>query len=332
MVSDLIDSFSNSWRVDLIMDGFKRDDVLLILSIPLSQSGLCDRLVWHHNTNEVYLVKSGYGLAMKLMEDGALGRKGRGAPSEINKHNQVKDRANEDEIYQDFAFGLWRLWKNRNEVVFNGIHRQPLKVLKAWRKCTTEYRVSLSQDPVDDSPKTPKTTKGAGRLSVQWQKPRYAIIKINTYAAWCKSTIRVGVGWLGRDFAGLLQATGGSGTGYCHSAAAAEAYVICAALGACIDHGFDDVIIESDAKTIILMLRKEVALDFSIECILGDIEVLAQRLKSVTFAFVPRECNRAGHSVAKYVFNEGRAFNWDCIGPAFLFNFLAHDVNISICI
>ncbi|KAM1223553.1 hypothetical protein ACFX2G_043517 [Malus domestica] len=140
MVSDLIDSFSNSWRVDLITDGFKREDVLLILSIPLSQSGLCDRLVWHHNTNEVYLVKSGYGLAMKLMEDGALGRKGRGAPSEINKHNQVwnkiwslqvKDRANEDEIYQDFAFGLWRLWKNRNEVVFNEIHRQPLEVLEA---------------------------------------------------------------------------------------------------------------------------------------------------------------------------------------------------------
>ena len=43
-----------------------------------------------------------------------------------------------------------------------------------------------------------------------------------------------------------------------------------------------------------------------------------------------RECNSAAHSVAKYVFKEGRDFGWDCIGPEFLFNILAQDVNISL--
>ncbi|KAM0994572.1 hypothetical protein EV2_010394 [Malus domestica] len=131
MVSDLIDPSSNSWRTDMISDGFNQDDVLPIISIPLSQAGIDDQLVWHHTTNAVYSVKTGYGLAIKLMEDGALGRKSRGAPSEFNKLNLVKDRDNADEICQDFAFGLWRLWKNRNEVVFNGIHRQPLEILEA---------------------------------------------------------------------------------------------------------------------------------------------------------------------------------------------------------
>ncbi|CAN6562431.1 unnamed protein product [Malus baccata var. baccata] len=292
-VSDLIDPATNSWRTEKISNGFNRDDVLPILSIPLSQVGIDDRLVWHYTTNGVYLVKFGYGLAINLMEDGALGRKGRGAPNESNKLNlhmridnvcgvcntlnetenhlffryeishvfwfasplhlnshvlegsdfleswsnfcgQVKDRINADEICQDFAFGLWRLWKNRNDVVFNGIH------------------------PV------------------------------------------------------------------------AKALAIRNALMACIVQGFDDIVSESDARMVIMMLKKEVMVDFSIKCILGDIEVLVQKLKSIFFAFVPREGNRAAHSVAKYAFKEGRSFSWDCIGPDFLFNLLAKDVNLSI--
>ncbi|KAM1806051.1 hypothetical protein ACFX11_029241 [Malus domestica] len=267
-------------------------------------------------------------MAIKLMEDGALGRRGRGAPSEFNKLNLNRDNANE--IRQDFAFGLWRLWKNRNEVVFNGIHRQPLEILEAWRKSISEYRGSLARDAAEYSPRLSKTIQGTGNTCGKWQKPRYETIKINTDATWCKSTMCMGVGWLGRDFAGLLQVAGGSGIGLCHSAAAAEAIAIRDALLACIDHIFDDIVIESDAKMIILMLKKEAVIDFSIECILGDIEVLAQKLRSVSFAFVPRKGNCAAHSVAKYAFKEGRSFTWDCIGPDFLFNLLAKDVNISI--
>ncbi|KAM1560691.1 hypothetical protein ACFX1Z_003912 [Malus domestica] len=99
------------------------------------------------------------------------------------------------------------------------------------------------------------------RTPKQWQKPRFGMIKINTDAAWCKTTMRAGVGWLGRDFAGFLLAAGGSWNGYCHSAAAAEACAIRDALLACIEHGFDQVIIESNAKAVIMMLRKEVAQD-----------------------------------------------------------------------
>ncbi|RXI01340.1 hypothetical protein DVH24_001574 [Malus domestica] len=57
-------------------------------------------------------------------------------------------------------------------------------------------------------------------------------------------------------------------------------------------------IFESDAKMIIQMLRKETPIDFSLECILGDIESLACRLTSVSFAYVSRESNLAAHSVA----------------------------------
>lgn len=94
------------------------------------------------------------------------------------------------------------------------------------------------------------------------------------------------MGWVSRDFASLLQAARGSGTKFNHTTAAAEVCAIRNVLLACIDKGFDNVIIESDAKVIIQMLRKELPQDFSLEYILGDIDLLARRLTSMTFAFV----------------------------------------------
>ncbi|CAN6715719.1 unnamed protein product [Malus baccata var. baccata] len=271
MVCDLIDPVTNSWREDTIRSGFQRDDVLPIVSIPLSHAGIDDRLVWHYTTNGIYSVKTGYSLALKLMEEGALGRKGRGAPSEKNKLNMVWNN-------------IWSL--------------QGRDFLESWSNFCGQVK---------------------DRNNVEEIRQEFAF-----------DTMRMGIGWVGRDFAGLLHAAGGIGSGFCHCAAAAEAAAIRYALLACIDLGFNDIIIETDACSVIKMLKKEVLTDFSIECILGDIEVLAQKLRSVSFAFVPREGNCAAHSVAKYAFKEGRSFSWDCIGPDFLFNTLAKDVNISI--
>ncbi|CAN6725118.1 unnamed protein product [Malus baccata var. baccata] len=242
----------------------------------------------------------------------------------------MKGKENAEEICQEFAFGLWRLWKNRNDAVFKGLYRQPLDVMDLWWKNIIEFREASTclGDTARNMVVTPLSA--TARPSLHWQRPRYGTIKINTDAAWCKATLRAGVGWVGRDFAGVLQAAGGLGTVRCLSAAAAEAIAIRNALKACITHRFNHVVIESDAKLIIQMIRKEVTVDCNLDCVLGDIEVLAQMLKSVTFAFVPRESNHAAHLVAKHVFKEGRDFIWDCIGPEFLFNALAKDVNLLI--
>ncbi|CAN6573468.1 unnamed protein product [Malus baccata var. baccata] len=423
-VRDLIDPISKSWKEGVVTEGFNRDEARTILSIPLSKSGCLDRLVWHYTVNGDYSVKTGYGVAMNLMENGALGKKGRGASSVLRMNNlswkriwklqvpnkikfflwkccnkvlavrhnlqrrhirvenicgvcntvdesenhlffqcefshrfwfgsslhinsyelaggdfleswdkictSTKNMDKAEEILQEVAFGLWRIWKNRNDVVFNGVYRQHLEVMMLWRKNIYEYREAMSLSLKSEDQLISKNLKTKQSPQLYWTKPKFGTIKVNTDAAWCSSSLRTGVGWVGRDFAGLLQAAGGTGSGFCHSAAAAEALAIRYALLACIEHGFHDIIIESDASSVIKMLKKEVLVDFSIECILGDIEVLVHKLRNVSFAFVPREGNHAAHSVAKYVFKEGRSFSWDCIGPDFLFNFLAKDVNLSI--
>ncbi|KAM2202360.1 hypothetical protein ACFX1X_001183 [Malus domestica] len=243
---------------------------------------------------------------------------------------RVKGRDNAEEIMQEFDFRLWRLWKNRNEVVFNGVYGQPLELLEAWSRNISEFRDVTLSETAGKQPWCRPMNASLDRGACRWEKPAFGILKVNTDTSWCKTTLRTGVGWVCRDFAGLLHGAGGSGVELCHSLAARESAAIRTALMACIDYGYDNVVIESDAKVIIQMIRHELDHDFSIECILGDIEVLAHRLRSVSFSYVPRESNAAAHSVAKFVFKEGREYGWDCIGPEFLFNILAQDVNLSI--
>ncbi|CAN6571798.1 unnamed protein product [Malus baccata var. baccata] len=423
MVSDLIDPENREWKTDIVKGGFLKEDVSSILSIPLSKHGMRDRLVWHYSKNGEYTVRTGYGVALGLMENGDLGKKGRGMPSsapslthvwnkiwkfevpnkmkffiwkccnnalavrrnlkrrsmkvdnicegcmqpdETDNHlffrceishifwfcshlqlnsfelegtdfldswgsfcGRVKGKENEMDLMQEFVFGLWRLWKNRNDLIFKGVSHQPLDILGLWTKNLGEFWEAGIQRTTSTQPTAGLPSLVPARRSGLWKKSGFGTIKVNTDAAWRKETLYAGMGWVARDFAGLLQAAGGSGGRLCHSAAAAEMEAIRNALEFCVRCGFNSVAIESDAKNIIQMLRNETTPDFSLECIFGDIVTLARGLESVTYEFVSRESNRAVHSVAKYVFQEGKDFEWDHIGPEFLFNILAQDVDVA---
>ncbi|CAN6562363.1 unnamed protein product [Malus baccata var. baccata] len=216
---------------------------------------------------------------------------------------------------------LWDIWKQRNDMVWNGFSIPSQEVVLRVEGWLHEFQKWHK-----------RAAKKASREVQQWQKPKIGWVKCNFDGAWSRNDLR-GMGWVARDFTGVLQTAGASREMYCHSALAAEAVAIRQALEVCGDNGFDNVIVQSDAKVIIQMIRRELMHDYSLECILGDIEIIAQRLRSVTFVFVSRECNRVAHSVAKYVFKERRSlrsFVWDCIGPDFLFNILAQDIKLSI--
>ena len=119
MVSDLIDPVTKSWKADLIMAGFNPDDVALILSIPVSRTGCRDRLVWHHSVNGDYMVRSGYGVAVNLMENGVLGRKERGSSSEKQKKNQVWNLIWKLKVPNKIKLFIWRCCNNALAVRHN---------------------------------------------------------------------------------------------------------------------------------------------------------------------------------------------------------------------
>ncbi|KAM1763521.1 hypothetical protein ACFX11_002859 [Malus domestica] len=143
MVRDLIDPVSKSWKEEVISAGFNQDEVRQILSIPLSKSGCCDKLVWHYTVNGDYSVKTGYPTKLNSSSGSAAITLWRHrfwscSPLHLNSRElagadflgswdkictRVKNTDKGEEILQKFVFSLWRLWKNRNELVFNGVHR-----------------------------------------------------------------------------------------------------------------------------------------------------------------------------------------------------------------
>uniref|UniRef100_A0A803PY24 Uncharacterized protein n=1 Tax=Cannabis sativa TaxID=3483 RepID=A0A803PY24_CANSA len=56
------------WNLPLLHEDFAQIDIDRILTIPLSFYQSNDRLIWHHNTNGLYSVKSGFHLANSISE------------------------------------------------------------------------------------------------------------------------------------------------------------------------------------------------------------------------------------------------------------------------
>ncbi|KAM2632785.1 hypothetical protein EV1_023480 [Malus domestica] len=126
-VRDLIDPISKSWKEEVISAGFNRDEARKILSIPLSKSGCLDRLVWHYTVNGDYSVKTGYGVAMNLMENGALGRKGRGAPSEHRKNKLIWKMIWTLQVPNKIKFFIWKCC-NKALAVQHNLQRRQIRV------------------------------------------------------------------------------------------------------------------------------------------------------------------------------------------------------------
>ncbi|CAL1352018.1 unnamed protein product [Linum trigynum] len=61
-VSELICPQSHSWKVAVLQDLFTVESVELILSIPLPNQLIPDKLVWHYSVSGEYTVKTGYQL------------------------------------------------------------------------------------------------------------------------------------------------------------------------------------------------------------------------------------------------------------------------------
>ena len=69
-VSKLIDSKLHAWRSDMIMTMFHKEDVEAICRIPLSRRSIPDSIIWLHNKNGKFSVKSAYKLARRTQFHG----------------------------------------------------------------------------------------------------------------------------------------------------------------------------------------------------------------------------------------------------------------------
>lgn len=233
------------------------------------------------------------------------------------------------ELMQVLAYGLWRIWKSRNSMVFQGTVITPREAadLLTWQ--VGEFRGDGLTKPflINEFPRPPEQTPQAQH---KWGKPRHGVVKVNCDGAWNAQTMKGGYGWVIRDFVGWMLQAGGYGDMRYGSALTAEVDAIRAAVVACQKGGFSNIIVESDSLSAIQMVNGDRVADAELDGLLFDIHAVTRELQEVTFTYAPRSCNMAAHEVAAFVCRNGGLFWWDFIPPDWLFNILACEANVSV--
>ncbi|KAM1396893.1 hypothetical protein ACFX2I_014538 [Malus domestica] len=163
-----------TWHEELIRSWFEPCDAALILSIPFSRYELQDQLIWHFTKHGDYSVKSGYKVACRMISSGEL-----------------------DNLLQGVGFGLWRLWKCRNDRTFNGVVWHPFDAIRPWQQNLGEYRVMEVQTREEEERGKMGRFEGVLQPSEQkkWKKLPFGSWKVNCDAVWNVKRGTGAVGW-----------------------------------------------------------------------------------------------------------------------------------------
>ncbi|CAL9013929.1 unnamed protein product [Prunus brigantina] len=244
----------------------------------------------------------------------------------LSKYEQVEHYS---EILQACAFGLWRIWKTRNGMVFEGQVTDPRDAVECFKNQVQEFRIArMCVKPfINELPRPPEAQ---AEPVTSWQKPPFGVLKVNCDATWMAQTGMGSVGWVVRDSYGWMVLAGGKGVLWGGSALAMEAEAIREALLVCVQGGLSKLEVESDSLQIIRMLCGKWKVGFAVEPIIFDIKRLVAQCQHCVFLFTPRLCNKAAHKVAAFVFRVGGIHTWDDLWPEWIFDTLASDVNLSI--
>ncbi|XP_008244309.1 PREDICTED: uncharacterized protein LOC103342462 [Prunus mume] len=115
-----------------------------------------------------------------------------------------------DELLSSIAYGLWRLWKCQNSLVFEGIPIHPAEAMEIMIKQQTDFLQTREKGKET----TPIQGGGGEHRSMstqQWSCPLMDFVKINCDGAWTSQTLRGGWGWVIHDASGVFKGARGEG-------------------------------------------------------------------------------------------------------------------------
>ncbi|KAG7599332.1 Ribonuclease H domain [Arabidopsis suecica] len=156
---------------------------------------------------------------------------------------------------------LWRIWKSRNNFVFNQYRESPSKTVV---KAQAEVKEWLSVTNTDDNERTATPSP----VTPKWSRPPFPFVKCNFDASYNTISSRAQGGWLIRDHFGFTKCWTSASLFQATSPLEAEARSCLAAIQHTWARGYTNVIFEGNFETLI-------------KCINGDLMSPPSRICSV---------------------------------------------------
>lgn len=196
---------------------------------------------------------------------------------------------------------LWRLWKNRNEFVFQGKEYEALSILQKAKEDAEEWLEREKGGKCEVKKKPATDPLRAGRTQV-WKAPPTSWLKCNSDGAWHKERENSGLGWICRDSNGSLVWAGARAVPRLGSSIETEAEALKWAAETMVRFGYNRVIFESDSITLTKMLNGEEMIWPIVQPTIQAISHLLSQISEVTVQFRPRGSNKAADRIAKETF------------------------------
>ncbi|XP_075649759.1 uncharacterized protein LOC142620244 [Castanea sativa] len=270
-VSLFIDQINCKWKEDLL-DYYLMDfEAEKIKAIPLSKTQLHDTLIWPHNPNGDYTMKSGYKILQKEFQSQQPG-------------------TSNPEASKSLWQAIWKL-------------NVPSKVKNLmWRACRDSlptktnlardrlYEFSNLHNPISASAATPATC---------WRPPDQGFFKINFDGALFSKENRAGIGVVVRNEEGLVLASLSQQILLPTTVMEVETLAARHALEFAVEIGVHSVILKGDSTILINALQSNNHSLAHFGHLAEDVKYLASCFPRCMFSHVRRHCNKVAHSLAR---------------------------------
>lgn len=189
---------------------------------------------------------------------------------------------------------LWRLWKSRNNVVFNNFRESLTTIVlqataetKEWIEATNIQRRRFPQQAQQHP------------IVKSWTAPQRDYVKCNFDAGLDLQNLQAKGGWIIRDYEGSPKAWGSMVLHYAGSPLEAEALALLAALQQVWIRGYTNVVMEGDCEILINLVNGAPGI-LSVANYLLDIHHWASKFVNIQFSFVKRTGNQVAHNLARF--------------------------------
>ena len=216
---------------------------------------------------------------------------------------------------------IWRIWKARNNVVFNKFRESPSKTVLSAKAETHDWL-----NATQSHKKTPSPTRQIAENKIEWRNPPATYVKCNFDAGFDVQKLEATGGWIIRNHYGTPISWGSMKLAHTSNPLEAETKALLAALQQTWIRGYTQVFMEGDCQTLINLINGT-SFHSSLANHLEDISFWANKFASIQFGFIRRKGNKLAHVLAKYGCTYSTFYSGSGSLPIWLDRYFCNDSN-----